>query len=699
VWPDALERFVGRARVRIRLRDLAFATGVGTAGALVPLALAWFGAISVRAGVVAAALVVLAAVVMASVRTRVTRAAVTAIVERQAPAFRNLLVTSAELADHPDRAAAPIRALVWEDAAGVASRTDVRRVLPLGRPAAVFGASIAAWLLAVAVLPRAWTSSPAVAIASGRGDALVTDVTVRVEPPAYVGGAAASYHDPDHIDALAGSRVAFDVQGRAARMTIADASGASHPLASTAAGRFAGVVDATADSYLAIEPVSSAGVAGPRHLITLTVRPDRPPTVRVTAPGKDLYVADATRAIDVTVAADDDLAIRSLRLLYTKVSGSGENFTFTEGEAPLRLTKTSDRSWTGQGALALSTLSLIPGDTLVYRAAAVDSLPSRAPVESDAFLVQVLSPSDVAMEGFATGDDRDKYALSEQMIIVKTEQLHAKKPALSADVLNDEAAGLSAMQRSVRAQFVFMLGGELEDIEAEAAATDPTELHEENEAAGEQDLLAGRMQNQGRQDVLIAIRRMSDAATSLAVADTTTALAAERAAVAALQRAFTKSRLILRTLSVRERIDPTRRLTGDPKGELAWRRDVPGVVADPGVDRLRRALDALTDLAGRSSFTAGDRARLTAVAESILQSDPGAAAHRNAASRVVAAADAVAAGRDADRVGELVTAAAVDVAAMVRRELRDAPARSVDPVTAALDGALADRVRRGGGRP
>ena len=126
MWPDALERFVGRARVRIRLRDLAFATGVGTAGALVPLALAWFGAISVRAGVVAAALVVLAAVVMAFVRTRVTRAAVTAIVERQAPAFRNLLVTSAELADHPDRAAAPIRALVWEDAAGVASRTDVQ---------------------------------------------------------------------------------------------------------------------------------------------------------------------------------------------------------------------------------------------------------------------------------------------------------------------------------------------------------------------------------------------------------------------------------------------------------------------------------------------------------------------------------------------------------------------------------------------
>jgi hypothetical protein len=667
--------------------------------ALAPMALAWFGLISIRAGFVAAALIVVVSVVVAFVRTHASRRAVAAAVERRASAFRNLLVTSAELADHPDRAPAQIRALVFEDAAGVASRTDVRSAVPLGRAALVFIASGAAWVAIATVLPRAWASSPAVALATGRGEAIVNDVTVRVEPPTYVSGAAASYRHPDHIEALAGSRLAFDVQGRAASITITDGSGAVQALRSTAAGKFAGTLDAMTDGYLAIEPVSATGVAGPRDLITLAVRPDRPPTVRVTAPGKDLYVADAARTIDVAVSADDDLAMKSLRLLYTKVSGSGENFTFTEGEVPLRLTKTSDRSWTGQGALALSTLSLVPGDIVVYRAVALDSLPSRAPVESDAFLIQVLSPSDAAMEGFATGDDREKYALSEQMIIVKTEQLHAKRPTLSADSLNDEAMGLSAMQRSVRAEFVFMLGGELEDIEAEAAAAATTELHEENEAAAEQDLLSGRMQNQGRQDVLIAIRRMSEAATSLAVADTTTALVAERAAVAALQRAFTKSRLILRTLSVRERIDPTRRLTGDAKGELAWRRERPDVASDPGLAELRRALDALTDLAGRSSFGAGDRARLTAVAESILQSRPGADANRNAASRVVAAADAVAAGRGADRVAELISVAAVDVSAMVRQELKDSPQRPVDPVAASLAGSLADHLRRGGGRP
>jgi hypothetical protein len=699
VWPDALERLVRQSRARLRLGHLAAGLGIGTVAAIVALVPAWFGRISPRDGIVLAVGIVLAASVLTWWRARASRAGIVAVIERRAPAFRNLLVTSAELADHPDRAQPAIRALVWEDASAVATRTDPRAIVPLRRAGVISAASALAWIAAAVLLPRVWASSPAIALASGDGEASVISLMIRVEPPAYTGRPAVSIRNPDRMDVLADSRLTIDVEGRAATMRVMLGAGPAQALVSTSAGRFSGSLDANADGYLAIEPVSASGAAGPRRLVPLTVQIDRPPSVRVTAPAKDLYISEISKTIDVTVAADDDLAMRSLKLVYTKVSGSGENFTFTDGEAPLRLTKTSDRSWTGQGGLALPTMSLAPGDTLVYRAVALDSLPGRAPVESDAFLVQVLSPSDVGMEGFATGDDREKYALSEQMIVVKTEQLHAKRSTLGADALNDEATGLSAMQRSVRAEFVFMLGGELEDIEAEAAATGPTELHEENEAAGEQDLLAGRMQNQGRQDVLVAIRRMSDAATSLAVADTSAALVAERAAVVALQRAFSKSRLILRTLSVRERIDPARRLSGDAKGEGDWRRTLAESTVDPRVATLRRALDELTAFAGRSAFTSGDRARLVATAESILQVDPSAPANRKAASGVIAAADAVAAGRDADRIAGLVSEAAVDLATMLRDDLRAAPERPADPVAASLTGALADRLRRpGGGR-
>lgn len=685
--------------MRLRLAHLATGVGIGTAAALVVLVPTWLGRISPRAGILLAFAIVAAAAAIAWWHARSSRGRVVAAIERQAPAFRNLLVTSAELADHPDRGQPLIRALVWADASAVAASTDVRRVVPLRRAGVVSAVSALAWIAAAVLLPRVWASSPAIALASGQGDAAVIDVTVRVQPPAYTAQPASSLYNPDHLDVLAGSRLTLEVEGRAATMNVVSGAGASQPLVSIAAGRFSATLDAAADGYLAIEPISAAGVAGPRRLLPLTVQLDRPPTVRVTAPAKDLYVGDASKTIDVTVAADDDLGVRSLKLVYTRVSGSGENFTFTDGEAPLRLTKTSDRSWTGQGQLALAAMALVPGDTVVYRAVALDSLPTRAPVESDAFLIQVLSTSDVAMEGFATGDDREKYALSEQMIVVKTEQLHAKRSTLAAEALNDEAMGLSAMQRSVRAEFVFMLGGELEDIEAEAAAAaSATELHEENEAAGEQDLLAGRMQNQGRQDVLVAIRKMSDAATSLAVADTATALVAERAAVAALQRAFSKSRLILRTLSVRERIDPARRLSGDVAGEADWRRSVAVSAVDPRAARLRRALEDLTAFVGQSSFTSGDRARLVATAESILQIDT-SAPNRAAAARVIAAADAVAAGRDANRIAGLVSEAAVDLAKLLRDDLGAAPDHQNDPVAATLAGALADRLRRtGGGR-
>ena len=58
-----------------------------------------------------------------------------------------------------------------------------------------------------------------------------------------------------------------------------------------------------------------------------------------------------------------------------------------------------------------------------------------------------------------------------------------------------------------------MMGGELEDIAAEASGT--LELNEVAEAEAEGDLLAGRLQNQGRMDMMRAIRAMSRASAAL----------------------------------------------------------------------------------------------------------------------------------------------------------------------------------------
>jgi hypothetical protein len=267
---------------------------------------------------------------------------------------------------------------------------------------------------------------------------------------------------------------------------------------------------------------------------------------------------------------------------------------------------------------------------------------------------------------------------------------------MAPDAFAEEAMGIAAMQRSVRASFVFMLGGELEDIETEAA--DVPELHEENEAAGEQDLLAGRMQNQGRREVLVAIRRMSEAATALVVPDTRKALAAERAAVVALQRAFSKSRLILRTFSTREGIDPTRRLTMQGKGEAPWRRAPARLAADPRVAALQRAFDDIAQVGPRAAYGPPQRDRLTRAAEQMLQADPGSKEVAQTAARLVAAANAIAAGREPTGITDLVTDGAVELARLLRAGSVPAAQVPPDPSAAELRGAWAQRLRAGGER-
>ena len=97
-----------------------------------------------------------------------------------------------------------------------------------------------------------------------------------------------------------------------------------------------------------------------------------------------------------------------------------------------------------------------------------------------------------------------------------------------------------------------MMGGELAD-----EGIDLNSLNEEVEAAGEDDLAAGRLANQGRADLMRAIRSMSRAAGRLFDADTQAALPMEKEALTYLQRAFSRSRYIL-PRSVRARSSTSR---------------------------------------------------------------------------------------------------------------------------------------------
>ena len=153
--------------------------------------------------------------------------------------------------------------------------------------------------------------------------------------------------------------------------------------------------------------------------------------LRVVTPGKDTALAEPKGNVAITLESRDDLGLSSLALRYTKASGGGENLSFTEGEVPLRLDRRSDQQWNAQASLALESLNLSDGDIVVYRAIARDINPAGSPVQSEQYLIEIGKNSQIADAGFSLPTEEKKYAISQQMVIYKTEQLLKNRPAFA----------------------------------------------------------------------------------------------------------------------------------------------------------------------------------------------------------------------------------------------------------------------------
>jgi hypothetical protein len=176
------------------------------------------------------------------------------------------------------------------------------------------------------------------------------------------------------------------------------------------------------------------------------------------------------------------------------------------------------------------------------------------------------------------------------MVIYKTEQLLAHRKSLSrrspevaqADLERSREIGME--QRMVRAEVVFLSGGEIQD--------------EVEEAEHSHELAEGRLENQGRAEMLRAINFMSRAEAQLNDGNAAGALPLERQALASLERALDRRRYFLRTLPDRSRIDMTRRLTGERREARSWtrvRRSAPASAAEQSRTVMADLIAALTD--------------------------------------------------------------------------------------------------------
>ena len=363
-------------------------------------------------------------------------------------------------------------------------------------------------------------------------------------PPAYSGRRSERVDRPARLDVLAGSRVEVTFTGLPPGATVRHGEQTIE------------LVDAIRTPVARLVPTVSdvlqvlAADSGVLASIALVVTPDAAPAVRITAPAADLRRAAATGMVTIRIAARDDIGLRDLRLRFTKVSGSGESFTFEDGEWPVEVRRTSVTEWTGSYALDLARLGLGPGDSVVYHAVAHDARTGpEGAAESERFLIEIARPGAVAAGDFSLPEPEEKFALSQRMVIQLTERLLERRPRISAEQFRDEAQALAIAQRRVRAEFVFMLGGEVED--------------EFEEAAHSHEVEAGRLDNRGQGDLTDAVRHMSQAETRLTAADVREALPYEYRALSALQAAFGKARYFMRTLPATVQIDPGRRLQGD----------------------------------------------------------------------------------------------------------------------------------------
>jgi uncharacterized protein DUF4175 len=666
VWPDAGEGIHGVVTAAARRgRLLAAAEAV-----LWGLALA---ALSLPAAVVAVIAVV------ALRRRSIGRAEIVGALERTQPAARNLFVTADEL-DRDVLAAAPaIRARVLGEAAAAAQTIALRDLFPAAAVGRALIASVVAWTLVGATSwwrqsnhrNAAPASSPTV-VAAGAQPPLRVRVTI--EPPPYTGLAASTLIDPEEIRAVEGSAAMLSIESAAPSVTLSH-DGQMRALERSAAGSFSVRVVLTRTGYL----LAAAGDDA-RRMMPVVVAPDALPAVRMASPGRDLVYGGGNPRIAFAARATDDFGLRSLVLRYTVVSGSGEQFEFKDGSIPLAVAAAGPRDWTGTASRALADFNLKEGDMLVYRAIAADARPGDGSASSDAFFIEISRLGVAAGDGFTLPEEETRYALSQQMLIVKTEKLHQRRNAMPREELIEAALGLAVEQRMIRSEFVFMLGGEVEDEEVEAEQS--TELQ------------AGRLENRGQRDVRAATLAMSQAEKWLTGTDTAAALAAERAAVAALQRAFSRERYLLRALASRSQLDPARRLTGNLSEAGDWRRTPAPLPGNRRPALLQDLLNGVAELTATADTGAAFGQRARVLAEEAIRLDPAAAPLRQAAAALQRAADSA-----ADPVARRValSEASAAVASEARRAFAGAPAAPPNPAPA-LRGAFADRLHREGTR-
>jgi hypothetical protein len=441
-------------------------------------------------------------------------------------------------------------------------------------------------------------------------------IVVRVDPPGYIGGRGTTRDDPAAISGHPGSRVRVDgVRAVSAPRARLD----DRALAVTAGGGSWSVA-------FALPP--QAGLLRLTHgrrerLLVVEPRVDSTPRVVLRTPERDSTLRIAAGALTVAADARDDLGLASLAVEYIITSGSGELFESRTGRLAGPAPTGRVASWASR--LRLDTLRLGSGDVMHLRAVALDRNDVTGPgvgvSETRAVRIARADEYDSVAVDAVPPPEVEKDALSQRMLLLRTEALIRQWPRLARDAARREAGAIARDQKRLRqrvGQLVF------ERLEGEAGAEHshfPGDGHDhgaDQRLSPDQVLqgaLAGRpdrptmLDFDGDESPVVRINRplleafnhMWDAANALDLVEPPAAVPPMRRALEALQRARAAERLYVRGRPPRVVVDVDRvRLTGRDTGTAAAR--VPRAPDDPAaaarLARFDRALGAVSRDAG-----------------------------------------------------------------------------------------------------
>ncbi len=543
--------------------------------------------------------------------------------EQRLPHLRYALVTQTELGS-----AAPPALGHAVDAAPLESEASRGARTLLLRPA--LAAAVLATLLLVMppgavgrVLAPAAGDGLSRPGAAGRaaGDPLAA-IVVRVTPPAYSGLRASAQDNPATVSALVGSRIQIEGLGRGVR-----AVSPADTLRASARG---------ADGWMIVLVAPAASTAlrlvapnGERVLLLDPIA-DSVPSVRLLAPTRDTVLRTPRGRVTLEASLEDDLGLASAQFEFIISAGSGEAYTFRSGSISAAHYNVGVRRAEIRAELVLDTLRLAPGDLVHLRAVAADrndiTGPGRGVSETRAIRVARADEYDSVSVEPAPPPALDTAALSQRMILMLTEELHARERRLDRAVLSRESRKIAVDQTKLRkrvGEVVFQRLGEDNAGEhahfagdghahGEEGPVDPAAILAAAERAANVDPTRN-LDHDGDETPIVAINRplleaynhMWRASTELETANPGAAIPWMKRAIEALQRARAAERIYLRGRPPRVVIDLAR-VRGTGKDDSAPTERAARAPIDP--DRALRLarFDATLGVVEASPAAAAD---------------------------------------------------------------------------------------------